>query len=181
MQPTWLDHYILLTFNRIDSTNSEALRIAQSVPLENFVILAHEQTKGRGRKGKIWKSVPGNLQVSILLSNIHIPIEKQVHLSFITANALYEAIESLISPSELEIKLKWPNDVLINGKKVAGILLESITISRRKYVSIGVGVNITNKPIGLKKSVTSLKDEAIEAKPEEFLNIFMNKFDTFFF
>ena len=182
MQLNWLKNYSLLTFETVDSTNSEALRLASSGASGNFIILSREQTGGRGQKGREWVSIAGNLHASILLDSKSDP-KKHPQLSFVIANAMYESIAALAAKHKLSlnIELKWPNDVLINGKKVAGILLESISFERKNYVVVGFSVNIMEAPNALGRPVTSLLDEAIKfGHPDEFLNILMDKFDKLY-
>ena len=178
----WLKNYNLLTFESLDSTNSEALRMAASGSIGDFIILSREQTGGRGQKGRKWVSIPSNLHASILLDS-NVDPKRHPQLSFVIANAMYESIASLVTKYKLalDIKLKWPNDVLINGKKVAGILLESISFRCKNYVIIGFGVNVMKAPVKIGRAVTSLFDEGIKLKhSDEFLNIVMSKFDKLY-
>lgn len=182
MYLSWLKKYNLLIFDEIDSTNSEAIRIAKTGPEGNFIIWAKSQTAGRGRYGKNWQSEAGNLYVSLLLNNIIKP-GLQPQLSFVTAIALYETIAHLAKGKSLHINLglKWPNDVLINDKKVAGILLESINLNERNFLIIGVGVNIKVSPNNIEQPTTSLKKEGITTdEPDKLLNLFMNYFEKHF-
>ena len=177
MKLTWLKTYNLLIFETVDSTNSEALRLASSGASGDFVILAHSQTAGRGRRGQGWVSIIGNLNSSILLDS---PVDPKRHpqLSFVAANAMYEAIATLAAKHNLNlnIELKWPNDVLIDGKKVAGILLEAISFAGKNYVVIGIGANVMASPI-IDRPVTCLSDQGIKLdNPDELLDILMNKF-----
>ena len=175
----WAKDYNLLIFDRIDSTNDEALRLAKSGVNGNFVIIARAQTNGRGTKGKPWESIIGNLHTSILLQP-HVSINRTKELSFLTAIVLRETILEFIDKlkaPKADIKLKWPNDVLIEGKKVSGILLESINIQGINYVIIGIGVNTHFVPNTPSISATSLLSEGIILKsPDSFLNTFMDKF-----
>ena len=178
----WLENYNLLTFDTLDSTNSEALRLASAGVSEDFVILSREQTGGRGQRGRDWVSISGNLHASILLNSNADP-KKHPQLSFIIANAMYESIATFAAKYKLalDIKLKWPNDVLISGKKVAGILLESINFKGKNYVVVGFGVNVMEAPINIGRTVTSLFDEGIELQhSDEFLFTLINKFDKLY-
>jgi BirA family biotin operon repressor/biotin-[acetyl-CoA-carboxylase] ligase len=182
MHLNWPKNYNLLTFKSLDSTNSEALRIAASGARGDFVILSSEQTSGRGQKWRRWVSIPSNLHASILLDS-NVDPKRHPQLSFVVANAMYESIASLVKKHKLalDIKLKWPNDVLINGKKVAGILLESINLKDKNYVIIGFGVNVMKAPAKTGRAVTSLFDEGIKLQhSDEFLNIVISKFDKLY-
>ncbi len=183
MKLDWLKRYNLLIFDVVDSTNSEALRLASSVPSGDFVIVTREQTGGRGQKGNSWVSVEENLHMSILLTSSANPASHP-QLSFLAANALYEAINFLAKKQgvNLDIKLKWPNDVLVGGRKIAGILLESISFNGKNYVVIGFGANVMEAPkIDAGYKTTSLLDEGIVLNhADEFMNILVNKFDRLY-
>jgi BirA family biotin operon repressor/biotin-[acetyl-CoA-carboxylase] ligase len=182
MRLPWLKEYNLLTFDQIDSTNSEALRIIRAGIVGNFVIWANKQTAGRGQRSRSWQSLEGNLHMSILL-DCNIDAQRCLQLPFLAANAVCKSIlffakEKKIDP---DISLKWPNDVLISGRKVAGILVESINIRGRRYVVIGFGTNIMQYPTDLPYPATSLKKEKVNpAHSDEFLNILMTNFDKLF-
>lgn len=181
MQLDWLQSYNLITFEEIDSTNSEALRIANSSAVGDFVILSKTQTGGRGTKGRYWQSMAGNLHTSILLQT-EFDIKKNSQLPFLVALAVFETIHHFSKQAgvKLNVQLKWPNDVLIDSKKVAGILLESISLKEKNYVIIGIGVNIKKTPDIINNS-TCIKDCGIEIEsPSEFLNILMGKFKTLY-
>jgi len=181
MKLDWLGKYSLIAFEEIDSTNSEALRIASSGASGDFIVLSKIQTGGRGTKGRYWTSIAGNLHASILLENEFAP-KKNAQLSFVIANAVYEAVNHLAKERNLKLnmKLKWPNDILIDGHKLAGILLESISIKNKKYVVIGFGVNTLHTPKIDKKTI-SLNDIGIQINdPNEFLNILMSKFEKLY-
>lgn len=149
-------------FRTTTSTQDEAKRLAEAGASEGTVVLAEEQTAGRGRLGRAWLSPPGS---SILMSIIFRPpfLPYQAHrLTMITSLSVAEAIENL---TPLQVAIKWPNDILIAGKKVGGILTE---IQTREdcilYAIVGVGlnvnVNILNSPLSpLAPYATSLSDE----------------------
>jgi len=183
MKLDWLKRYNLLIFDVVDSTNSEALRLASSLPSGDFIIVTREQTGGRGQKGNSWISISENLHTSILLTS-HADPKNHPQLSFLAANAVYEAIYFLAKQQgvNLDIKLKWPNDVLVGGRKIAGILLESISFDGKNYVVIGCGANVMEAPkINSGYQATSLLDEGIKLNhADEFLNIIINKFDKLY-
>jgi BirA family biotin operon repressor/biotin-[acetyl-CoA-carboxylase] ligase len=182
MHLNWFKNYNLLTFESLDSTNSEALRLASSGASGDFIILSREQTGGRGQRGSEWVSISTNLHASILLDSNSDP-KRHPQLSFVIANAMYEAIAAFAAKYKLalDIKLKWPNDVLIGGKKVAGILLESINFKDKNYVVVGFGVNVMETPTKLGRPVTSLFAEGIKLQhSDEFLFMLINKFDKLY-
>ena len=127
--------------DEIDSTNSFLLDKKNKIDEDGSVVLAEKQTRGRGRKNKIWYSEPGkNLNFSILITNKYF-LDKNINLlnlgvSLVTANS----IERL---SLLHANVKWPNDILIKGKKTAGILLEANSQGGKiERLVIGIGVNV---------------------------------------
>ncbi len=182
MSLDWLKNYNLLIFQTVDSTNSEALRLANSGAIGNFVVVSNLQTGGRGSKGRLWKSIAGNLHASILLDS-SVDCKKHPQLSFVIANAVFEALTKLAQEKKinLNIQLKWPNDILIDGKKVGGILLESISLLNKNYVVIGMGINIIEAPANVAFPATSLYDEGLMLEgSDELLDLIMNKFDKLY-
>jgi BirA family biotin operon repressor/biotin-[acetyl-CoA-carboxylase] ligase len=184
--------YRLLTFDEIDSTNSEAVRIAKKGINGNYVILAKRQTKGRGRNNKYWHSEEGNIYFSLLL-NTNITVEMQPQLSLVTGLAVYNSIKFFAKKmfTRLNCKLKWPNDLLIGNKKLSGILLESIKTPITKDINskcnlgnlliIGVGINIIKSPAIIDRETTSLLEEGIIIDdPKRLLLVFLNYFDLLF-
>ncbi|MDF2965830.1 MAG: biotin--protein ligase [Rickettsiaceae bacterium] len=157
----WLKEYNLLIYEEVDSTNSEALRLAKAGVDGNFVIWAQSQTHGRGRNGRAWLSAKENLFTSILLSP-DCKVESLPQLSFVTSLAVHDALSLICKQHKVSasLSLKWPNDILINEAKVAGILLESINVKtfKRNYLVIGIGININNKPELEGRTITCLKD-----------------------
>ncbi|MFT5066312.1 MAG: BirA family biotin operon repressor/biotin-[acetyl-CoA-carboxylase] ligase [Reinekea sp.] len=141
----------------VDSTMTEAARVAASLTSPTW-IMAHQQTDGRGRRGRAWITPQGNLTATLVFKPQCSPAQA-AQRSFLAANALYHAL-AIYVPSE-KLSLKWPNDVLLNGGKVAGILLESAGHRDEvSYLSIGIGVNLTTMPEGVKGATfapTSLK------------------------
>ena len=140
------------------STNAEAFRLAENGAVEGTVVTADEQNKGKGRLGRIWSSPPrANLYCSVILRPRIKPFEAP-QLTFISAVAVARAIEQA---SGLEPEIKWPNDVLIGGKKVAGLLNEmSAETDGINFVILGIGVNLNMTadqfPDDLRHPATSL-------------------------
>ncbi len=159
----------LIPLDGIDSTNAEALRLAQSDAPAGTLVWAREQTAGRGRRGRDWSSPPGNLYCSLLMYPSQ-PPDEAAQLSFVVALALADSI-SEVAP-HVRPEIKWPNDVLVGGRKIAGILLEGNVSekSRRGALVIGTGVNIASHPefpAGLQ--ATSLAREGVEVSIESML------------
>ena len=157
-----LNDYHLLSFETIDSTNEEAKRIAIGGGSHGAVVWAKEQEEGKGRSGREWQSDDGNLFVSMLLRP-GCDIEALSQLSYVAALAAYHTIEDVLG-EDADIKLKWPNDLLVNDKKVAGILLESFTIpgDDERWAVVGLGMNIESSPSDVRFPATSLKEEGVE-------------------
>ncbi len=132
---------VATVLSSVDSTNREAARMADRGAREGTVVAALEQTAGRGRLGRNWFGKPGSaLMASVVLKPALGP-EKVALLTYVAAVALADALLKWLPAEAVEIK--WPNDVLINGRKVAGILLESrIEGASVDYVVLGLGVNV---------------------------------------
>jgi BirA family biotin operon repressor/biotin-[acetyl-CoA-carboxylase] ligase len=140
------DGFVLEAHDRLASTNDEALRRAEAGAPAGLVVTAHEQTSGRGRHGRAWASPPGNLYASVLLRP-DCPMVVAAQLSLVAGLALGEALVRL-GPPDLDLQLKWPNDVLIGGAKAAGILIEGTSDAAgiTSWVIVGSGVNIGSCP-----------------------------------
>lgn len=146
----------LVHYDTIGSTNDEAKRLAREGAAGGTIVTAAAQTAGRGRRGREWVSPPGNLYAS-LVWRPECPLAEAAQLGFVAALALAEALDA-VSPMRLALRLKWPNDLLLGGRKLAGILLESETIggTLADFVVIGIGVNLTFAPEGVETLATSL-------------------------
>ena len=108
-------------------------------------ILAHSQTAARGRRGRAWANPPGNFAATLVMHPTE-PPETVAQRSFVAALALFDTLVGLTGRAEA-FALKWPNDVLLNGGKVAGILLESIGSGQGvRHLAIGIGVNLAHAP-----------------------------------
>jgi BirA family biotin operon repressor/biotin-[acetyl-CoA-carboxylase] ligase len=140
----WPDGYGRRILAEVGSTNVEARRVAPGLSGPEW-IMALRQTDPRGRRGRAWSMAEGNFAVTLVLHPREAP--EQVALrSFVTALALYDALVTLTGRPE-SFSLKWPNDVLLNGGKLAGILLESAGQGRGvSHLLIGIGVNLVAAP-----------------------------------
>lgn len=157
--PSLPQAYRLLSYERLASTNDEAKRLAREGAEEGTVVWAREQTAGRGRRGRQWIGIPGNLFVSFILRP-DCPPAAAAQLGFVGALALGDAVAA-IAPSGTGLRCKWPNDVLLNGKKLAGILLESETRASDSldWLVVGIGVNVVGHPEPGDYPTTSLHAE----------------------
>jgi BirA family transcriptional regulator, biotin operon repressor / biotin---[acetyl-CoA-carboxylase] ligase len=140
--------YRLLLFERIDSTMTEARRLAAAGAPEGTIVWALEQTAGRGRRGRSWSSPPGNLYASVLLRP-DCGVAAAAQLGFVAALAVAEAARAVLPP-RATVTHKWPNDVLVDGRKLSGILLESRTrpSGELAWVVVGIGINLATAPDG---------------------------------
>ncbi len=147
----------LVILDRTDSTNSQAKLIAAKDPPEGTVVIAEEQTEGRGRLGRKWQSPHGlNLMFSVLLKP-PLPPDQMGVLSLYAGLSAAKAIGTY-SPA-IRPTCKWPNDVLLAGKKVCGILSETIFRNDRlEWVILGIGINVNQKdfPSEIRTTATSL-------------------------
>lgn len=159
------DGHRLHVHDRLASTNTEALERARSGEAGPLWVVASQQEAGRGRRGNVWISPPGNLAASVLWPVHGIAPETIATLGFVAGLALAQALcdvcpsaETMPNPAaERRFRLKWPNDVLAGGGKLAGILLESETLpGGRRALVIGFGVNVVAAPEGLAYPATSL-------------------------
>lgn len=132
-----------LILPEVDSTMNEAARSAARL-LRPTWILALRQTAGRGRRGRDWRDPPGNFAATLVLRPEGGPAEAARH-SFVAALALHDALAEVTGLPDL-LSIKWPNDVLLNGGKVAGILLESGSAGGMTHLAIGIGVNLAHAP-----------------------------------
>ncbi len=157
----------LVRFAEIDSTNTEAKRLAAERAPEFTVVLAGAQRAGHGRRGRAWASPKGNLYSSVILRPACPPIVG-AQVSFLAALAVSDTARRLVG-SSTTIACKWPNDVLLNGRKVSGILLESATTGGLlDWLVLGVGVNVAHHPgVGGAYPSTSLHDEGANSADVE--------------
>lgn len=175
--------YSLIEYISIDSTNLEARRLIQGGKVKNnpLVISAKSQISGKGRLGRNWVSLEGNLFVSVVVgpeNRISNKLRTTNHdpqpslIPFLTATAIGETLSNFTTTKPL---YKWPNDVLVSGKKISGVLIEVID----GYVIVGIGINIANHPIeGTKLPATCLNNQAgRQVQVEEVLELLLYNLD----
>ncbi len=165
----WPKGYGRLHFATIDSTNEEARRLAERGEDGPVWIQADMQTAGRGRRGRSWDSPTGNLAATLFLHPGR-PVGECAQLSFVAALAVADALAAF--SVAINVRLKWPNDVLANGGKIAGILLESASAGSDvpSWLAIGVGVNLARLPEQTEFPATSLAALGLKApSAEDFL------------
>jgi BirA family transcriptional regulator, biotin operon repressor / biotin---[acetyl-CoA-carboxylase] ligase len=145
-----MDRFSVTHHKSIGSTNDEARRLAAEGAPHGTAIHADEQTAGRGRLSHVWFSPPGNLYLSVLLRTGQ-PASRCAELSFLTALAVADTVEALL-PRQIRSMVKWPNDVLVNGAKIAGILLEQVNDA----TIIGIGLNVLQAPSNTAYKATTI-------------------------
>jgi len=173
----------VLSYRTLGSTNQLGFRLAESGVGEGTLIVADEQTKGKGRMGRGWYSPPKlGLWMSLILRP-DIPPFKAPGLSICAGLALAQAIGDLTG---MDANIKWPNDCLINGRKVGGILLElSAELDRTNFVIAGIGVNVNHLPSDFPKKLstyaTSIRMElGKEVSRMKLLTLFLKKFEAIY-
>ncbi len=175
--------YNLVCLDQIDSTNAEALRWAEKGQSKPLWIVAKHQSQGRGRRGRKWITAPGNLFATLLL-NWSGPRTVLSELSFVTAVSCADMVENLIENShcEAQVRLKWPNDILLNGAKAGGILIETSGINTRSIaIAIGIGLNIVNHPTeALAYPTTDFVHAGLKVTRSEVFENLAMRFDHYF-
>lgn len=171
----WPSGYGRRTLDEVDSTNAEGLRLADGLAGPEW-ILGLRQTRGRGRRGRAWEDPPGNFAATLVMRPKGAASEAALR-SFVAALALFEALEAVTGRPEA-LALKWPNDVLLNGGKVAGILLESAGQGGGvAHLAIGIGVNLRHVPEvrrledGALSPVAVAGETGVLVEPEAFLDV----------
>ena len=162
-------------FSEIDSTNDEAHRLIRSGFTGSSLIVATTQNSGRGRRGRKWLSPAGGIYMSLTLPLPESLTQPQA-LSLVSAISIKQSLEFW---SVIPIKLKWPNDLLVGGKKLAGILLELETTEPTNHIVFGIGINysLTNaEKERIDREATDVNDltEKLPAREEVIISICMN-------
>ncbi len=161
----------LIALEKVDSTNDEAKRAALGGAGHATVVWAAEQTAGRGRRGRDWLSPIGNLHCSLLVDPG--PLASQApQLAFVAAIAVRAALAELVPSAAFQVK--WPNDVLCQGRKISGMLLEQAP----PYVVVGIGIDIAHAPEPGLYPTTCLRKLGSGAEPFDVLSALCAHFDT---
>lgn len=171
----WPEGYGRRVLAEVDSTNAEAARVAPDLAGPTW-ILGLRQTQGRGRRGRAWMDPVGNFAATLVMRPNEAPDQVALR-SFVAALALQDAFVA-VSGRAAGFALKWPNDVLLNGGKVAGILLESAGLAggHVRHIAIGIGVNLAHapEPTAVEQQATRpvslLSETGVAVTPEEFLD-----------
>lgn len=155
LSTSWLGRTVKV-MKTVDSTNLEARRLAEAGASHGTLVTAEEQTAGKGRRGRSWVSVPGQGVWMSFVLRPDVELENSSMLTLIAALAVEKGIRDAAG---VEGKIKWPNDVLVNGKKVCGILTElSAQMDELNYIVVGIGINanIDQFPEEVRDKATSL-------------------------
>jgi len=175
----WPEGYDRLIYDELDSTNSEAARLAPDLKRPTWIMARH-QTHARGRRGRSWQNPKGNFAATLVMRPSGNAAWAALR-SFLAANAVYETLAFWADRDALT--LKWPNDVLLNEGKIAGILLESAgSAEATDWLAIGIGVNLAHRPLGIRDALfppICLADRIGETVlPEDFLTLLASNYAT---
>ena len=135
----------IIFLTQVNSTNSYAIEMLKNVnPVEGTVVHTANQTDGRGQRGSVWKTeTTSNLTASLIIKPSFLDLKNQHYLYKIAALACYDVLAELLDSSQFDIKIKWPNDILINHKKIAGILIENNIVNTQiSWSVVGMGLNV---------------------------------------
>jgi BirA family biotin operon repressor/biotin-[acetyl-CoA-carboxylase] ligase len=164
----------ILMLEWTDSTNAEARRRAEAGEIGPLWIAARHQTAGRGRRGRTWTTGEGDLAATLLTTTDRPPAEA-AQMSFVAALAVADLVQTYIH--EERVRLKWPNDVLVDGAKIAGVLIESGSrADRRLWLAVGIGVNLTGAPTDLDRPATAVARHAAAPDPRTALALLADRF-----
>ncbi|RCL01251.1 MAG: biotin operon repressor / biotin-[acetyl-CoA-carboxylase] ligase [Candidatus Tokpelaia sp. JSC085] len=167
--------YRIMSFDRVDSTNILATAFARSGDTGKLWIVAIEQMAGRGRRGRHWVNIPNNLYATLLLID-DFSSEQTATLGFVAGVSLIDALQHILSRTDrvsYSLKLKWPNDIFLNGGKLGGILLEYLPFLKGgNGIVIGIGVNVVTSPIiDLPYPATSLWQAGVYCSAAEIFEV----------
>lgn len=160
----------LRIYDSLPSTSAFCKEQAEAGAAEGLAVMARRQTAGRGTKGRVWVAPPGNLSFSLLLRPADV-VSCLKTLPFLTSIAVYEAIQALLPTKELT--LKWPNDILLRGDKVSGILIES-SPAPEGWIVVGIGVNIRSAPEMPGRHLACLAQLGLSPAPEALAKMIMD-------
>ena len=169
----------IIHLSNIDSTNNFAAKLLSENLCQNgAVIMADVQTQGKGQRGNVWLSESGkNLLTSFVFKPDNLSVERQTALTWATSLSLLETLRKF----NIEARIKWPNDILINGKKIAGILIENQLQGNRINGSIiGIGLNINQTSFSELNATSLILETSKKVEPRTFLNFLANEMNEQF-
>ncbi|MBX9786229.1 MAG: biotin--[acetyl-CoA-carboxylase] ligase [Alphaproteobacteria bacterium] len=166
-------------FDVLNSTMDEARSRVLLGAEEGTVIVASRQDEGRGRRGRVWGSTVGNLHLTYATYST-LPLSESAQLSFVACVAIGEEICALMPPTET-LTYKWPNDILLNGKKVGGLLLEALTLPEKRKTAylIGCGLNLKSYPEETRFPATSFESEGIYFSLQDIVHSVASSLDRY--
>ena len=159
-------------FYYLDSVESTMSEIKKLNFEKNVCLMANEQTKGIGRRGSKWVSPKGNVYISILLKN-EIDLQNHFLNNAYTTNIICEVIEKIC---KIKTKIKWPNDILINDKKIAGIISEIYNKNSNYLINTGFGINVLSSPIIDDYPTTNINEYNLEINNFDFTYELMKQY-----
>jgi BirA family biotin operon repressor/biotin-[acetyl-CoA-carboxylase] ligase len=171
----------ILIFDELDSTNAEARRRAEAGERGPMWLMARRQTAGVGRRGRAWDGGEGNLTATLLMTLDKPPLE-MAQLAFVAGLAVWTAITARIPARG--VTLKWPNDLLIEGRKVCGMLIESgPATAGGNWAAVGIGLNLATYPTAVERPATSVADHLSgdmpgAPSPDQALAVLAETFDV---
>lgn len=175
MTEPWPQGYGRRVLAEVDSTNAEAVRLAPTLAGPEWILALH-QSAARGRRGRVWANPTGNFAATLVMRPEG-PAQDLALRSFVASLALHDAFVAATGRPE-GFALKWPNDVLLGGEKIAGILLESAGAGGvANYLAIGIGVNLLGIPAveeledGAVRPVSLMSGAGVDVGPEAFLDL----------
>jgi len=170
MNKGFFDFYF---FKKIENSNDKIKEVFKKNENSRLALFCINQEKGRGRKGRVWKSKIGDLTCSILIKK-KLDISEMGRINIIIVSIIINIFEDL---GLNKVKFKWPNDVFINKKKIAGILIEtSVSNNTVTQFIIGIGVNIKSRSNDLKYSSTSLFENGLRIKAHKLFFSIIKRF-----
>lgn len=155
-----------IALDEVGSTNEEALQRARAGERGPVWMTARTQTAGRGRRGRSWVSEAGNLYATLLLIDPCVPA-RAAELSFVAALAVHDAVVAAAAAELPRLLLKWPNDVLIGGRKCAGVLVEGEGGPGGFVTALGIGINCARHPGDAAFPATDLAAEGVVLRPDD--------------
>ena len=166
----------IVAYDEIDSTNLEARRRVDAGETGPLWITALWQTAGKGRRGRTWRSGSGNLAATLLLTTSKPPLEA-AQIAFVAALAVADLASTYALASK--VRLKWPNDTLLAGRKLSGILIESGPSPGGLWLAVGIGVNLAEAPSDVERPATALSDhmDGPPPRPAEAVEILAQAFE----
>ena len=162
------------------STNDYASNLlSEGDPIEGTLIVTSNQTAGKGQRGNVWEAESGkNLTFSLILQPSFLPLSKQFYLNIITSLAVRDTVDYFLKTS---LTVKWPNDIYLTNKKIAGILIQnSLKKNIINYSIIGVGININQEVFSDKKAISMKNYASSELSLTDILTFFLEKMEAYY-